>query len=209
MPLDYFPTPDRIRSLYPDLECANVYGIQDSEDFKQNGWPDYHSGIFIEYVKRARCPDFAGPDNAAAHAQQVVHHISKYLSPPDRDGLLTNRQNLADYSDRVGRFFSDAPSGRYPPAPLSIVLLVASGCGVGWKRRDAFMGFRVFLVAVHLSSHILTDGHESDRFVFDIEFVCYILFAAVCGGWRKAVAAAETVSTSDPAHRAVGSGGIG
>jgi hypothetical protein len=33
------------------------------------------------------------------------------------------------------------------------------------------------VVAIHFTSHVLTDGDESDRFVFDIEF-CFYIFTA-------------------------------
>jgi hypothetical protein len=36
------------------------------------------------------------------------------------------------------------------------------------------------VVAIHMASHVLTDGDESDRFVFDIEF-CFYIFAAYAG----------------------------
>jgi hypothetical protein len=60
---------------------------------------------------------------------------------------------------------------------VGIVLLMLALFWLLYRDRDKRMIALYAICVVHLLSHVLTDGDESDRFVFDIEF-CFYIFAA-------------------------------
>lgn len=208
VPLNYFPTPEQIRAEYPDLQCAKVYGIQDSEDKKRNGFTNYNSCIFIEYVKLAK-KYMAGRYDLSAHLTQVGHNVAKYLSPPDRYWGLLNRQALLGYSEFVDRYvFLSVPWPKTNYMRLSVVMTVIGALFVCWRSKDRLLAFCLLLLAVHFSSHVLTDGIESERFVFDIEFVFFVLFSACLGVCRRAILTLVSPEVRAIAPRGTASAGV-
>lgn len=187
VPLDYFPTPEQIRLRYPDLKCEKVYGVQDSEDKKLNGFPNYNSCIFVEYVKVAK-RYMVGQYHLSAHLTQIGHNVAKYLSPPDKYWGLLNRPALIGYSELVDRYvFLSVVWPKTNAMRLAVLISTLGGVFVLCRSKDRFLAFCLLLLAVHFFGHVLTDGIESERFVFDIEFLFFVLFSACLGFCRTAV----------------------
>ena len=63
---------------------------------------------------------------------------------------------------------------------ILLILLVLTGYFL-FKTRDKFIAVLLGIVIVHFFSHVLVDGGESSRFVFDIEFIFWIFLAMIMG----------------------------
>jgi hypothetical protein len=61
---------------------------------------------------------------------------------------------------------------------ISIILAFVFAAVMAAIRRDRFMASLLVVVGTHFLTAILTDGKESDRFVFDIESYFYIFTCA-------------------------------
>ena len=54
-------------------------------------------------------------------------------------------------------------------------------------KRNAYMTICLTIVIIHFASHVLTDGYESKRFVFDIEFIFFIIGGLLVNEFRKSI----------------------
>lgn len=185
VPFGYYPTPESVRLKYPELKCSNVYGVQDSEDKKYGGFPNFNSCIFLEYVNIAK-KGLADRYVLSTHLTQIGHNLAKYISPPDMYVGLTNRAELLAYSEFVDRYvFLSVVWPKTNSMRLGVLATVILGLLVCCRSKDIFLAFCLGLLAVHCVGHIVTDGIESQRFVFDVEFVFFVVLAAVLGFFRN------------------------
>jgi hypothetical protein len=174
-----FPLPEAIREKYPNLYCDNVYGIQDKEDKRRNGQVNFNSCYLIEYakiVKRTLWESY----NHKTHLKIARDSSFVYFSPPEKYPFVENRVLIASYANAYNGLFMVAPVAGKEVRLLLFVLLVLSGYFL-FKTRDKFIAVSLGIVIVHFFSHVLVDGGESSRFVFDIEFIFWIFLAIIIG----------------------------
>ena len=53
------------------------------------------------------------------------------------------------------------------------------------KDKEQFPAIMLTVLALHFFAHTLTDGGESRRHVFDIEFTFYLIFAMLIASWLQ------------------------
>jgi hypothetical protein len=175
---DFFPRPDVIRERHPELTCPYSYGDQDRPDFKSNGEPNYNSCLVLAYANAKRSALWHGYD-FRTHARNVKYYLLNYVSLPDEYMFLKNRPAIGPYADGVARaeLAWRTPSGLR--LRLLIPLLVLVSAFVALRLQSRFMLGLLTLLGLHMVSHILTDGAEGARFVFDMEFAYYLLLGLV------------------------------
>ena len=174
--LNYFPSPDQIISARPDLSCDRSYHAIDRMTSKQDGNPNYNSCYFLAFAQSQQ--GIAWKDyEFKNHLRRVVSHFARYLSLPDRYQYLTNRTSLETYADIFNSVFLPWPIREGYTIRVGVVLLMLTVFWLLYRQRDKRMIALCAICAVHMLSHVVSDGDESDRFVFDIEF-CFYIFAA-------------------------------
>ena len=182
LPLGYFPNPEHIRKYYPELRCAHAYGPQDSADFKNVDQGNYNSCYYVEYAKMAKAV-VAEDYDIELHMRRVALHALMYVSPPDKYFLLRNRAPITGYADFVNRYvFGTVVIPRNHSVRLTLFLISGIALWAFIRKRDGFVGICLLFLAVHFISHVLTDGDEGDRFVFDVEFIFFAL-VPICLGY--------------------------
>ena len=191
---NYFPTPEQIKQDRPDLKCERSYGSIDREIFKQGGGPNYNSCYWLAFALSHQ--GTAWSEYAfKPHARRIVSHIARYFSLPDKYQFVSNRTNIAQYADAFNTIFLPWPMREGYTIRMSIFFLLLLMPWLLYRYPDKRLISLSAVVAIHMASHVLTDGDESDRFVFDIEF-CFYIFAAYAGAMlvlkkRKASALSE------------------
>ena len=181
-----FPLPEAIRMKYPNLQCAHVYGIQDKEDKRRNGYVNFNSCYLIEYAKIVK-PTLGQNYNYKNHFKIVRDSSFIYFSPPEKYPFVENRVRISAYANAYNGLFMSAPVAGTEIRLILLILLVLTGYFL-FKTRDKFIAVLLGIVIIHFFSHVLVDGGESSRFVFDIEFIFWIFLAMIMG------------RTSQPAH---------
>lgn len=174
-----FPLPEAIRAKYPDLSCARVYGVQDTEDKRRNGYVNFNSCYLIEYAKIVK-PTLVENYNYKTHLKIARDSSFVYFSPPEKYPFVENRARIAPYANAYNGLFMVAPVAGKEVRLILIIVLLLSGYFL-FKTRDKFIAVSLGIVIVHFFSHVLVDGGESSRFVFDIEFIFWILLAMIIG----------------------------
>jgi hypothetical protein len=176
---NYFPTPEQIKQAHPDLLCEHSYRFIDRAIFKHDGGPNYNSCYWLAFAKAHKST--AWSEYAfKPHAWRVVSHLAKYFSLPDKYQFISNRTNITQYADTFNTIFLPWPMREGYTVRMSIFLLLLLMPWLLYRYPDKRLISLYAVVAIHMASHVLTDGDESDRFVFDIEFCLYI-FAAYAG----------------------------
>lgn len=174
--LNYFPTPEQINRERPDIVCEYGYKPIDKVILKMDGNPNYNSCYFLSFAQTQRQTAWVNYD-FKQHLWRVISHIGKYFSLPDKYEYLSNRTQIHAYAHAFNTVFLPWSARDGYDIRLTILLIIAAMPYCLWLRSDKRMIGLYALCIVHLATHVLTDGDESNRFVFDIEF-CFYIFAA-------------------------------
>ena len=176
---NYFPTPEQIKQVHPHLQCERSYRLIDRAIFKHDGGPNYNSCYWLAFAQAHKST--AWSEYAfKPHVRRVVSHLAKYFSLPDKYQFVSNRANIAQYADTFNTIFLPLPMREGYTIRMSLFFLLLLMPWLLYRYPDKRLISLCAVVAIHMASHVLTDGDESDRFVFDIEF-CFYIFAAYAG----------------------------
>lgn len=176
---NYFPSPEQIILARPDLSCDRSYHSIDQAVAKQDGSPNYNSCYFLAFAQAQQGTAWNNYE-FDKHLRRIVSHFARYLSLPDKYQYLTNRNSIEPYADIFNSIFLPWPIREGYTIRVGVVLLMLVMLYLLYRDRDKRMVALYAICLVHMLSHVLTDGDESDRFVFDIEF-CFYIFAAYAG----------------------------
>jgi hypothetical protein len=177
--LNYFPTPEQINRERPDIHCEHSYRSIDQAIVKKDGNPNYNSCYFLAFAQTQRLTAWEGYE-FKQHIRRVISHLGKYLSLPDKYEYLSNRTKIQSYANTFNTVFLPWSVRVGYDIRLTILLIIASMPYFLWLRSDKRMIGLYAICIVHMVTHVITDGDESDRFVFDIEFCFYIFAAFLC-----------------------------
>jgi len=173
---NYFPTPEQIKNDRPDLACEHGYGIIDQMLFKQGGGPNYNSCYWLAFAQSQQGLLWE-QYKLLPHVRRIVAHVAKYFSLPDKYQYVSNRVSIAEYADRFNTIFLPWSIREGYTLRMSLFLLLLFMPWLLYRHPDKRLLGLYAVVAIHFTSHVLTDGDESDRFVFDVEFYFYIFTA--------------------------------
>ena len=177
--LNYFPTPEQINRELPDIRCEHSYKSIDEVVIKQDGNPNYNSCYFLAFAQKQRQIAWTNYE-FKLHMRRVMAHLGKYFSLPDKYEYLSNRTKIQSYANTFNTIFLPLPLRDGYDIRLSILLIIVAMAYSLWLCRDKLMIGLFAICMIHMVTHVITDGDESDRFVFDVEFYFYI-FAAFLG----------------------------
>lgn len=178
--------PNKILEIYPSLECKNSYHKQDSILTKSNAEANYNSCIIIEYAKIIKYEKLSGYD-LKIHLKRILSNTVQYFSPSDKYFFLKNRESIHAYSN----FFNyiqitipltsktDNRNFFIHEIRVLLLLLLSLGFFYAFVFRDKFLIISIIIILIHFATHVLTDGSEGKRFVFDIEFIFFILIGLI------------------------------
>ena len=176
---NYFPTPEQIKNDRLDLACEHSYSTIDQMLFKQDGGPNYNSCYWLAFAQSHQGLVWQQYE-FTPHAKRVAAHLARYYSLPDKYQYVSNRVNISKYADSFNVIFLPLSIREGYTLRISIFLLMLLMPWVLYRNPDRRIIGLYAIIALHMTSHVLTDGDESDRFVFDIEFCFYIFTAYVC-----------------------------
>jgi hypothetical protein len=174
-PLGPFPAPKDIRTNYPDLECKKSYGLLDTEDTKKNGEPNYNSCYYIAYIEKYGKNPFIHFD-LIKYLKNVKGHVGQYFNTPDGYYFLKNREQIKNYTLGYNLAFFTLYF-KFHQIRVLCILFIIFLCIRVYKYKEYFPTILLIIFSLHFFAHVLTDGGESRRHVFDIEFFFYIIFA--------------------------------
>ena len=193
----YFINAAEINELYPHVECKNSYHIQDTASFKSSGEPNYNSCLVLEHSNIIKSKKLAGY-SVLTHAKNFIVNTMEYFSPSDKYMFLSNRTQITSYANFVNylqltlpftelvkSFSFGSSTERIFEIRLLLMFLIISGTFFAVTKRNAFMTICLIIVIIHYATHTLTDGNESKRFVFDIEFIFFIIAGFLLNEFRK------------------------
>ena len=183
-PLGLFATPEVIRKEYPNLQCKRSYGLLDTEDKKANGEPNYNSCYYVAYIN-AQMPNVIWKNfNLGTYLGNVKHNIASYFDTPDGYYFLMNRDKIEPYITAFNIGLLTLPF-KFHQTRVAMILLVFYLIYRVRKDRMQFPVILLTVLALHFFAHVLTDGGESRRHVFDVEFVFYIIFSMLFGAFLQ------------------------
>jgi hypothetical protein len=175
-PLGPFPAPGKIRETYPELNCTGYTAI-DSADNRSSGSPNYNSCFMIKYAQIVR-GEIAKKYSFRTHAHKISRHLAYYMSVPDLYFQLRNREQIAPYADFMSVVAGAMIIGN-TRVRFGTVIVTLLGLWLFRKEKKLVVVPMSILLIVHLLTHVLTDGNEGDRFVFDVEFIPLICLGLV------------------------------
>ena len=194
----YFINAKKIKELYPYLECKNSYHSQDTADSKTSGSANFNSCLVLEYSNIIKSKKLAGY-SALTHVNLILRNTLVYFSPSDKYTFLSNRTQIASYANFVNYLQLTLPLTEFLKSfgfsthqevfeiRLLLVGLIIIGTVFAITKRNACMVICLTIIIIHYASHVLTDGYESKRFVFDIEFIFFIIGGLLVNEFRKSV----------------------
>jgi hypothetical protein len=174
-PLGPFPTPEKIKQAYPDLQCNKSYGLLDTEDKKANGEPNYNSCYYIAYINHVM-PRISDAFHLPTYLRNVKGNVGSYFDTPDGYFFLKNRENIEAYTFAYNLSFLTL-FFKFHQTRVACILLIFYLIYRVKKDRELFPAILLTVFSLHFFAHVLTDGGESRRHVFDIEFIFYIIFS--------------------------------
>lgn len=181
----FFPTPKMINEIYPKLQCKHSYHPQDTMYEKFNGRANYNSCLVLEYsriIKNQNLKEY----KLKKHMKNFLVNTTKYFSPSDNYKMLKNRDSIEHYANIVKYLQLTIPiyKSHYEiRLILLIIIFLSLICSILFK--DKFLLFCLILIFSHYFTHVVTDGMESKRFVFDIEFIFFILFGLIYSKYEE------------------------
>jgi hypothetical protein len=182
-PLGPFATPEEIRKAYPNLECKKSYGLLDTENKKANGEPNYNSCYYIAYLNELS-PSIIKNFNLLIYLRNIKHNVGAYFDTPDGYYFLKNRDKIESYTFAYNLSFLTL-FFKFHQIRVACILLIFYLIYRVKKDREQFPVVLLIILALHFFAHTLTDGGESRRHVFDIEFTFYLIFAMVISSWHQ------------------------
>jgi hypothetical protein len=191
----YFINAEEISELYPNLQCQNSYHIQDTIAFKSSGSPNYNSCLVLEYSKLIKSKKLAGY-SARSHAIGFIRNSVEYFSPSDKFRFLSNRAQITSYANVVNLLQLTVPitdivnsfgfsTERLVEIRLLPIVIIILATFMAVSHRNSFLSVCIIMILLHFASHTLSDGSESKRFVFDIEFIFFILLGYLISVFRS------------------------
>ena len=182
-PLGPFPTPEKIRQAYPELQCKKFYGILDTENFKANGEPNYNSCYYIAYINHVM-PSITEAFRLHTYLRNVKGNVGAYFDTPDGYFFLKNREQIEPYATAYNLSFITL-FFKFHQTRVACILLVFYLIYRVNKDRQLFPLLLLTVFSLHFFAHVLTDGGESRRHVFDIEFIFYIVFSIFIASYME------------------------
>jgi hypothetical protein len=174
-PLGPFATPTEVRKAYPELECKKSYGLLDTEDKKTNGEPNYNSCYFIAYLNQ-QMPNVASEFSVFKYLRNIKRNMGAYFDTPDGYFFLTNRDKIDSYAFAYNFSFLTAYF-KFHQIRIGCILLVLYLIYRVKKQKEYLPAILLTILTLHFFAHTLTDGQESRRHVFDIEFIFYLIYS--------------------------------
>ena len=175
-PLGLFATPEVIRKEYPNLQCKKSYGLLDTEDKKVNGEPNYNSCYYVAYINE-QMPNVVWKNfDLRTYLGNVKHNIGSYFDTPDGYYFLKNREKVELYITAFNTGLLTLPF-KFHQTRVAMILLVFYLIYRVRKDKAQFPSLVLTVLVLHFFAHVLTDGGESRRHVFDVEFIFYIIFS--------------------------------
>jgi len=178
--LGAFPRPSVIRKEMPALKCAHSHGFQDEADVKHNGEPNYNSCLMLAYgavLKEQVLAEYTFKQ----HARQMAIHFLRYIALPDKYMFLQSREKIKAYADRYDQMWLPMDWGGRGPFSgrderLAVLIVVGGALCAFGRHRNRLLGALLAMLLLHAAAHILTDGKEAQRFVYDVEFLLYLFY---------------------------------
>jgi hypothetical protein len=177
--LNYFPTPQQINQERPNINCDFGYKSIDTDIVKRDGNPNYNSCYFLAFAQSQKKKALENY-SLERHAYRVMSHVGKYFSLPDNYEYLSNREKIQSYRNIFNAILLPWSIRHGYDIRLTILILIMVLPISLWVYPDKRMISLYLIFIIHFVTHVITDGDESDRFVFDIEFLFYIFFAFLC-----------------------------
>jgi hypothetical protein len=174
-PLGPFATPTEIKKAYPELECKRSYGLLDTEDKKTNGEPNYNSCYFIAYLNQ-QMPNVASEFSVFKYLRNIKRNMGAYFDTPDGYFFLTNRDKIDSYAFAYNFSFLTAYF-KFHQIRIGCILLVLYLIYRVKKQKEYLPAILLTILTLHFFAHTLTDGQESRRHVFDVEFIFYLIYS--------------------------------
>lgn len=175
----YWLSPEELKIKYPGIKCKKSYHAQDKNLTKINGFPNFNSCLYIEYAKIISNEKMSGY-KFLTHAKYFVSNSIRYFSPSDKYRVLSqSREKIRSYSDFVNYMQMTIPLIKdYEISLLKIILLVMSSI-ISVLKKDKFLAISFVVISSHWITHAATDGYESARFVYDIEFIFFLILGSL------------------------------
>jgi hypothetical protein len=182
MALGPWPTLVEIKNAFPNLICDRSYGLVDTLLTKANGEPNYNSCLYFAYAK-AQIPSIIDSFNLVTYLAHIKHHMGSYFDSPDGYYFLFNRESIKNYTLIFNLAFLTL-FFKWHQVRTACILIIFYMVYAAKKYKDRFLMVVLAIFFMHFFTHVLTDGGESRRHVFDIEFIFYIGFAVLITNLR-------------------------
>jgi hypothetical protein len=114
--------------------------------------------------------------NLRTYLGNVKHNIGSYFDTPDGYYFLKNREKIELYITAFNTGLLTLPF-KFHQTRVAMILLVFYLIYRVRKDKAQFPSLVLTVLALHFFAHVLTDGGESRRHVFDVEFIFYIIFS--------------------------------
>jgi hypothetical protein len=180
-----FPSPREIREAYPELQCRYKYDWIDSTDLIKKDQVNYNSCYVLEF-SRKHVPIILKNYDFTTHKTLIKENSFTYVRP-SYDYFVLSAYNKSKLTELRAFYkkFSLTKRVQGKEVRISIIVIVLLSIILAGVKRDRFIGCLLIIVTTHFITVVSTDGKESDRFVFDIEFLIYILGCMVAWWiWR-------------------------
>lgn len=182
----YFISPKKISEIYPELECKNSYHIQDKILVKSSGGSNYNSCLMIEYATIVKNEIIEGY-NILDHAYRILSNTVQYFSPSDKYFFLTNRDKISDYANFINYLqLTFKLTSKLDNRNLAIheirvllILLLFGALFYSYSFKNKFLFLCFLIIFIHFITHVIVGGPEGKRFIFDIEFIFFIIFGLI------------------------------
>jgi hypothetical protein len=183
MALGPWPSVADIKKTFPELVCTQSFGLVDTLLTKSNGEPNYNSCLYFAYAK-SQIPNIIDSFNLVTYLMNVKGHMGSYFDTPDGYYFLSNRDAIKNYTFvfnivHLTLFF------KWHQIRVACILIIFYLVYIAKKNKDRFLSVILAIFFMHFFTHVLTDGGESRRHVFDIEFIFYIGFSVLAANLRE------------------------
>ncbi len=172
-----FPTPTAIKKAHPEISCTHTHGPQDSKLIKSDGAANYNSCLMIPYGKHVGS-EIPAHYTLQNHLRNIATSTLSYFAPPYTYHFLKNREAIPAYLAAADIFYLDLHLTPYREIRVLLLLILALATYTTLKTRDPFLTACLIILLVHYTTHSLTDGGEGNRFIYDLEFLFYVMAAA-------------------------------
>ena len=169
-----FPSPVQIRDEYPEISCEYTHDWIDIVDTVNGDRINYNSCLVVQYSKIIM-PKILKEYNFLVHLQLIKENILAYFRPSYMYFVINdyNANKLKVLRSVYENLTMTIKTGSQNIRLLFLILPIWV-VGYALRRRDTFAMSMGALFLLHFLTSVTTDGRESDRFVFDIEFLFYI-----------------------------------